>query len=126
MRFREGMRRVALAVGAVGFFIGSWIAVIVPFDMISNTWKRQREFNSAIGLPLVQTVLASVSKQGLRGATVHIDSTEVNLLTIGNRGEVLSVGKSDGSTLFKPQRLRFGYTPRSYSCRFVGSPFRGP
>jgi hypothetical protein len=66
------MRRVALALGLLGFLVCCWIAVIMPGDIISGNLRRQREFERVVRDPLVQRVLRDVSRQGLRNAAIGI------------------------------------------------------
>lgn len=97
------MRRVALALGVLGSLGCCWLAVIVPGDMIVSNLRRQREFASVMGTPLVKKVLGDVSKQGVKDAVLHVPFAEISLIHIGNHGEVLSFDKNDGTTIYKPE-----------------------
>jgi hypothetical protein len=103
MRFNEGMRRVALALGVLGFLGCCWLAVIVPGDMIVGNLRRQREFVSVMGSPFVKRVLSDVSKQGVKDAVLQVPLAGVSLIHIGSHGEVLSFDKKDGTTVYKPE-----------------------
>ena len=97
------MRRVALALGALGFLGFCWIAVIVPGDAIFSNLRRQREYASVMGTPLVQKVLGDVKRQGVKDAMLQVPFAEISLIHIGNHGEVLSFDKNDGTTVYKPE-----------------------
>ncbi len=102
MRFQEGMRRVGLVLGALGFLGCCWIAVIAPGDIIFGNLRKQREFASVMRTPLVKKVLADVSKHGVKDAIVEIPSPEIRLIHVGRDGEVLSFDRNDGTTIYKP------------------------
>jgi hypothetical protein len=120
MNFQEGMRRLALTVGAFGALTAAYFAYIGIEDLSSRR-KSQAEFNSLMNLPLTQKITKQIAEEKLSNAVIDIKEARIQQMRLDENGQIQWFSMSDGKTIMRldaPSAFRYFLYPLMVAVGF--------
>lgn len=97
MKFREGMRRVALTAGVLGALVATYAAIWWLSD-VADRRRSQAEFDSLLNLPVIQVIANDIAKEKATNAIGQVEghAKGIKQIRVNDKSEIEWFEMDDG------------------------------